>query len=227
MSFFSWFSKKSRQTPHAATGRDKLQPGQPQRITPEQSSREAERKIKRHANREQLYEAIPEAMTKAGVLSSRYKFKVLSVDPLGKDFLVMIDLTSVTGDSLAQPGEMEALIVQSARQRYDIAVSGVYWRLNDLAATSVTAAHATTVSAPTASRGPLAHEAIEADEVAAFQRALLAASAQQPSVAPLEQNVKVSSGLRFSAQFGDFKDTEVFESASSLALSKTQYDELR
>lgn len=226
MSFFSWFSKKSPQTPHAAIGPDKLQPGQLPRITPEQSSRETERKIKRHTNREQLYEAIRETMTKAGVLSARYKFKVLSLDPLGKDFMVMIDLTSVMGDSLVQPGAMEALIVQSARQRYEIAVSGVYWRLNDVAATNMTVSHATTVSAPPASRGPFAYEPIEADEVAAFQRAMLASSAQQPSTA-VQKNVKVSSGLRFSEQFPDFKDTEVFESASSPALSTTQYGELR
>ena len=34
-------------------------------------------KLKRHTAREQLYVAIREAMTRAGVLSASYKFKVL------------------------------------------------------------------------------------------------------------------------------------------------------
>lgn len=38
------------------------------------------------------------AMTRAGVLSASYKFKVLSLDRLGSEFLVMMDLTRVVGD---------------------------------------------------------------------------------------------------------------------------------
>ncbi len=182
-------------------GRDKLPLSRPQRLAPEDGSREGEHKTKRHACREQLCEAIREAMTRAGILSASYKFKVLAIDRRGSSFLVMIDLTSVAGDTVPQPGEMEALIVQSARIRYDIMVCAVYWRLNEVAAVSRSvpyAAVAACVSVPSARRGAASYEPIQADEVAAFQRALLAASAQG-SPAALEENVKASSGLRFSA----------------------------
>ena len=206
-------------------GRDKLPVSLAQRLAPETGSREAERKSKRHASREQLYAAIREAMTRVGVLSASYKFKVLSLDQRVNDYLVMIDLTRVAGDPVSPPGEMEALIVQSAKVRYDIKVSAVYWRLNEVAAvskTSLIAAGAVARSAQAIKQGPVPQEPMQEDEMTAFQRALLAASANGPTVA-LEKNVKVSSGLRFSAQLAELEDTEVFESASYPALSNTQY----
>ena len=52
----------------------------------------ANRKHERMARRELLYAVVREAMVRAGVLSSSYKFKVLSLDPRGRQFLVMVDL---------------------------------------------------------------------------------------------------------------------------------------
>ena len=98
MSFFSWFLDQSRQSRGAATAKtaripiasDKLPTALQHRLAPHPSNQEDAFKSKSHSRREQLYEAIREAMTKAGVLSASYKFKVLSFDQLSKDFLVLI-----------------------------------------------------------------------------------------------------------------------------------------
>ena len=55
------------------------------------------RKGERMARRELLYAVVRQAMMRAGVLSSGYKFKVLSLDPRGHQFLVMIDLARTYG----------------------------------------------------------------------------------------------------------------------------------
>ncbi len=240
MSFFNWLFDKSGEAsgaahhqPHAkqgATGRESLPVTQPQRLEPESGSRDAERKNKRHASREQLYTAIREAMIRTGILSASYKFKVLALDRQTNDFLVMIDLTRMVGDPASQPSQIEALIIQSAKVRYDIVVSAVYWRHNEVAAISKVAppfaAAAIARPAHAARKGPVSHEPIQADEVAAFQQALLAASAHGPAAVP-DKHVKVNSGLPFSTPFGDFEDTQVPGHASYPALSNTQYGELR
>lgn len=235
MSFFNWFSGRSRSVTSTAqreaartpASRDKSGVGPPQRLTPEPGSPGDDRKIKRHARREQLYVAIREAMTRAGVLSASYKFKVLSLDQKGDQFLVMMDLAKVAGDPEPQLGEIEALIVRSAKMRFALTVPAVYWRLNERATArtsgpdsqAVLCASATLVK-PTTPR----HEPIQADEVMAFQQALLAASAHGRS--PGAQKGVKTQGLRSSRQLNNFADTEMFESASAPVLSNTQYGDL-
>ncbi len=70
-------------------------------------------------------------MVRAGVLSASYKFKVLSLDQRGSQFLVMMDLAREFGGDTARLSEIEALIAQTAKSRYDIAVTAVYWRSNE------------------------------------------------------------------------------------------------
>lgn len=232
MSFLRWFSAKPRQvrsaSSAAATQGDKSAISLPGRLTPEAGAPEDERKVKRHARREQMYVAIREAMIRAGVLSASYKFKVLSLDQGGEEFLVMMDLERGVAHPAPQLPSFEALIVQSAKLRFEITVTAVYWRLHDAASIGKPASQA---AANPASRQPLKpvpprHQPIQADEVAAFQQALQAASARRPA-AVAEQGVKMRSGLRLSGpRFDDFEDTEVTESASSSVLSNTQYGEL-
>lgn len=59
------------------------------------------------------------------------KFKVLSLDQRGRQFLVMMDLAREYGGETARLSEIEALIAQTAKTRYDILVTAVYWRIND------------------------------------------------------------------------------------------------
>ena len=219
MSFFKWFSGGPHKSTPAASkthkrvspNRDKPQLTSPQRLPAEAGSGE-ERKLKRHARREQLYVAIREAMTRAGVLSASYKFKVLSLDQSGDEFLVMMDLATAEGGPPARPGEIEALIVQNARARFEIRVPAVYWRTDEETAHSVPPL----AVKPAQTR----REPVLADEVAAFKQALRAASAQTPAAA---HGLKAPRGQRVDAGFAD---TELFEFAAAPALSSTQYGDL-
>ncbi|SFB83171.1 hypothetical protein SAMN05216344_10420 [Polaromonas sp. OV174] len=199
-----------------------------QRPQAEVSGSADERKAKRHARREQLYVAIRETMTRAGVLSASYKFKVLSLDQGGNEFLVMMDLVKASAAPTPRLGEIEALMVQDAKQRFEITVPAVYWRVLEVDVVKKSEAHAAPASdalakpvKPQASR----YEPIQADEVTAFRQALLAASARSTSVAP-EKRIEARRGLRYSPQVNDFADTERAESAASPGLSNTQYGEL-
>lgn len=246
MSFFNWFSGKSRQGKsapgsaqrRAQAGRDKLDASLPQRLVPESAGGG---RLKRHARREQLYVAIREAMTRAGMLSSSYKFKVLSLDQPGNEFLVMVDLMKPNGGSPESLSGIEGLIVHNAKARFEITVPAVYWRLEERFADKFTlhsgaqaqmamphgdAAVAAARAAPwLAQSGAVRHEPIEADEVAAFKQALQAASPQGgPDVRA--QGVKTRSGPRSSTLRTGFEETEMPVPDSSPALSNTQYGDL-
>ncbi len=319
MSLFSWFSRKpAPPKPRAAAepsgllnadatvpltpGRQGNPLGQP--LPPEHA---ANRKNERMERRELLYTVVRDAMVRAGVLSASYKFKVLSLDQRGRQFLVMMDLAREYGGETVRLSEIEALIAQTAKTRYDILVTAVYWRINDhvavgipqrgvapqgaslppqAAASSairrppVVAAGTAPVSpvlpaatfAPAASPAPLTaafqrpapiaaapaplapasrpmavaatasvasaaqkpaprFEPIEADEVAAFKRALANAAGTATATAPAavaKPGVPVRSGplLPPSVSTG-FEDTEM-PSADGVApdLGSTQYGEL-
>ena len=200
-----------------------------------------ERRTRRHARREQLYVAVREAMTRSGVLAASYRFKVLSLDQLGNEFLVMVDLSMDFEDITSQLAAMEALIVQNARARFAITVPTVYWRMDtahapapgkplpakELEKPPVQVLLGDVPAALPASpvRAAIRHDPLEADEVAAFRRALLAASAKAP-VKALETAAKARRGVSSYTLLTGFEDTELLESAASAALSKTQYGEL-
>lgn len=317
MSLFSWFSRKPappKAKPRSAGAEPSgllnadatvpLAPGRPgqpllQPVPPEHA---ANRKNERMERRELLYTVVRVAMVRAGVLSASYKFKVLSLDQRGRQFLVMMDLAREYGGETARLSEIEALIAQTAKTRYDILVTAVYWRINDHVAvglpqkgitpTPVPSAAApqgvvrkpvpapvpaapAPVAAPASSllfpaepaarfpttptalgrtpsgttapapllpasntgpaplapaSGPARFEPIEADEVAAFKRALADAAGRAP-VAPAaaaRPGVAVRSGpLLPPSHSTDFADTEMPGSdGQSTALSTTQYGEL-
>ena len=316
MSLFSWFSRKPappKAKPRSAGAEPSgllnadatvpLAPGRPgqpllQPVPPEHA---ANRKNERMERRELLYTVVRDAMVRAGVLSASYKFKVLSLDQRGRQFLVMMDLAREYGGETARLSEIEALIAQTAKTRYDILVTAVYWRINDHVAvglpqkgitpTTVPSAAApqgvvrkpvpapvpaapAPVAAPASSllfpaepaarfpttptalgrtpsgttapapllpasntgpaplapaSAPARFEPIEADEVAAFKRALADAAGRAP-VAPAaaaRPGVAVRSGpLLPPSHSTDFADTEMPGSdGQSTALSTTQYGE--
>ncbi len=200
-----------------------------------------ERRTRRHARREQLYVAVREAMTRSGVLAASYRFKVLSLDQLGNEFLVMVDLSVDFEDITHQPGAMEALIVQNAKARFAITVPTVYWRMDAAPAPThgkprparepeKPPAQAPVAETPAplparAVRAAVRHDPLEADEVAAFRLALLAASAKAPVNLP-EAAPRARRGVSSYTLLTGFEDTELPESAVSPALSRTQYGEL-
>jgi hypothetical protein len=163
MSILNWFSGKSsavHQAPARVQGhsdssgltRDK--PSMPGSSKPAAGEiRNGAHKSHRHAMREQLYSAVREAMIRAGVLSGSYKFKVLSLDPRGEQFMVMMDLAHEFGAQAERLAEMEVMIAHSAKSRYNIRVTAVYWRLNEMVSVARPAAEPPVTSRP----APLYH----------------------------------------------------------------------
>ncbi len=143
MAFFNWFSNKSGSTqanklPGAAPNiKSELIPAPVMmpasvnlRPVPELINRSEERKAKRNIRREQLYSAIRQSMTRAGVLSASFKFKVLSLDQRGDQFMVMMDVHPSLGLQEEKLIETEAMVVQTARLQFGILVTAVYWRID-------------------------------------------------------------------------------------------------
>lgn len=252
MALFNWFSGKSELVKSPIkrdAGRvtrsskpDAMPSSTPPSVSPQPAhdpiNRSEQRKAKRHARREQLYVAVREAMTRVGVLSASYKFKVLSLDQRGDQFLVMMDVHPSLGGQIDKLSESETQIVQTAKTLFGMTVTSVYWRLD--AKPGAVAAKSSGFSgfeSRPAELQPLAephemkkppvkrYEPIQEDEVTAFKQALSAAAAQSP-VQP-DANGKTRSGLRSYTLITGFEDTEMPESSSAPALSATQYGELR
>ena len=147
MSLFSWFSRK----PSPSKPRSPIEPsgllnadatvplavGRNPALEPRPVEHAANRKNERMVRRELLYTVVRHAMVRAGVLSASYKFKVLSLDQRGRQFLVMMDLAREFGGETVRLSEIEALIARTAKARYDILVTAVYWRINDHVAVGI------------------------------------------------------------------------------------------
>lgn len=136
MSLLNWFSPQKKKadanggTP-ANFGLSRLDPSRPEGGSRHGTPHAPNRKQDRLERRELLYAVVRESMVRAGVLSSGYKFKVLSLDPRGLQFMVMVDLAQGAGSDTRKLSEIEATVTQSAKARYDIAVSAVYWRASE------------------------------------------------------------------------------------------------
>lgn len=262
MSLFNWFSGKpvhgaavsgkaqpSGESSGRASGVDNRPAALPLKMAADSRVRPSSaHKSHRHAKRELLYTAVREAMIRAGVLSASYKFKVLSLDPRGEQFMVMMDLSQEFGGHVERLAEIEVMIAQSAKSRYNIRVTAVYWRLNELVSVARPAGAPQASQRPTPLRhagaalaaaalpelamaalkpSPVVHryEPIQADEVAAFKQALAAASAQGVPVA--EGGAPSRSAPRSYTLLTGFEDTEMPDSPALVpALSATQYGDL-
>lgn len=137
MSMFSWMSqgKKTKPEPLSSvmpsSGFSHMDSTKPVTARNHGHAQPANRKHERMERREMLYGVVREAMVRAAVLSSSYKFKVLSLDANGRQFLVMVDLAHEVASATTQLAEIEAIIAQTAKARYDIMVTAVYWRASD------------------------------------------------------------------------------------------------
>lgn len=247
MSLFNWFTGKPGTVKSAGDDshgrslppRDKHLPPQVQRPAADPTNRSEERKLKRHARREQLYVAVREAMTHSGVLSASYKFKVLSLDQSGDQFLVMMDVDQSTDNQAEKLASIEGKIIQTAKARFDIHVTTVYWRIdlhgspgrktdgrdhNQTAALHVAGVGAVATALP--KKAPSRYDPIQDDEVTAFKQALAAASSQGHARSNVESGGKIRSGPRSYTLLTGFEDTEMPESSAAPALSATQYGDL-
>lgn len=244
MSFFNWFFGATKKTSHAGGLQDKNRPavrGRPVTMPVDQTrpmagskneldpaQRSIERKARRNAHREQLYTVVREAMTHAGVLTSSYKFKVLSLDQRGDQFLVMMDIEPALNAQPVKLMDIEAAVIQSAKTRFEILVTSVYWRGNG-AITALQHAPATVtepLAAVAISPKPMRsrYDPIQDDEVAAFKTAL--ANGTTNPVSKTDASGKTRSGAHSYTLLTGFEDTEMPDSAVMPALSTTQYGEL-
>ena len=260
MSFLSWMfpAKKTAKPLPESSGLSRMEPTRParrgSRDIPVENAQPANRKNERMARRELLYSVVREAMVRAGVLTTSYKFKVLSLDGRGRQFMVMIDLGRDCGVETGHLGEIEAMIAQGAKLRHDILVTAVYWRMSEHVAVgdpkAAPAEHEDpAVSQPAAlesSPMPLeakpltrsTYEPIGADEVAAFKQAIKKGVQNPAAVAAAATGVahgasavafdgKQHHGPQSYTLLTGFEDTEVADEARASVLSGTQYGELR
>ncbi len=189
----------------------------------------ANRKGERLERREQLYGVVREALTGAGILSSSYKFKVLSLDSRGRQYLIMMDIARHYLGETTRLAEIEGLIAQSAKARYDILVTAVYWRVNEHITAGLTrmSAPAPLSHNPDTSKSQLHHEPLLPDEVAAFKQALASGATAKPAFAPATVAFAADAMRpvrRGPASYLVFADTELEERPSPL--SGTQYGDL-
>jgi len=239
MSLFSWLfpANKPAKPLAESSGLSRMEPTRP--VQRRQSNghdnaagnaQPANRKGERMARRELLYTVVRDSMMRAGVLSASYKFKVLSLDGRGRQFLVMIDLARDHAAEATRLAEIEASIAQAAKSRYDIVVTAVYWRLNEHVAVGDPRARpqhavaqldsqpaaleshpAPLASAPAplnSKPAPLAaprsrYDPIQADEVAAFKAALAAGASDPAGAAAAAVGVQHGNGHGASARTFD------------------------
>lgn len=242
MSLLNWFSKKPSDPPPVlveSSGLSHVDATEPFRASDKGHARgmpatppgsAANRKNERLERRELLYAVVREAMIRMGVLSSSYKFKVLSLDSRGRQYLIMMDLARQYMGDPARLAEVETMIAQNAKSRHDILVTSVYWRVNEHVTAGVTARMAAksapSAPAPASKPVPVApaltgYEPLHPEEVAAFKQALASAAPPKQLVAPGEI---IHSGRRNPAPMPRFEDTELDDRPSPL--SGTQYGEL-
>jgi hypothetical protein len=238
MSLFRWFSKKTQVPPPVAesSGLGHIDATLPFNHGGKSRSRgpnsvpgsAANRKSERLERRELLYAVVRESMTRAGLLSTSYKFKVLSLDSRGRQYLIMMDMARQNVGDPQRLADMESHIAKVAKSRHDILVTAVYWRVNEHVtaglARSASSASAAVAVAPAAAVAAAPaqprYEPLQADEVAAFKQALAAIPSPTALSAPGEI---VRSGRRNPAP-PSFQDTELDDRNSPL--SGTQYGDL-
>jgi hypothetical protein len=173
MSWFNWFS--SKKTPALANSRgapsdvltsqqmdftrpmtgSKTSHGAAQPAAAASAQRLEQRRTERNTKRELLFHVVCESMLRVGVLSSAFKFKVLSLDQRGRSFLVMIELSAEFSGEVEKLAEIENMIAQTARHRFDIIVQAVYWRYFNGASAAVHAASSAPASLLGAIHAPI------------------------------------------------------------------------
>lgn len=231
MSLFSWLFSKSAPPPSSSLPADAAKVPIPRPASaPASVDPLADLKHQRHERREHLYDVVRSVMLRSEVLASHYKFKVLSLDARGRQFLVMIDLL---GDEVLAPARwpaVEQLMAMTAAQRHDLQIKAVYWRLMPLEAAAVpagvAAAAVTAAPAPPDSYPETPHrngyEPIDQDEVMAFKKAISSGKPEDRVPAPAGQ--MVTSGPRKPPPLPGYEDTQLLEpDDTGSPLSRTQF----
>lgn len=238
MSILNWFGKRTpprdaEPSHDSSLGHaDATLPNHALIPAPARSTDASQRRNERVERRELLYGVVRECMNAAGVLSASYKFKVLSLDSSGRKYLVMMDVPRAYLADPAQFSGIEGAIARSAKERYSLLVTAVYWRVNELVSTSAAplrplpqGARADAVAAPRAAAVPppasqataaAAPGDVQDEEMQAFRRARAAAARGDAAAAQSEQR----SGARQAPAQPDFCDTQPFDNMPPLGPSQ-------
>jgi len=120
MSVLSWLNKKEKTLTEVPVEDE----------SPVSESPSEKRKSKRLERREQLYKVVRDSMTRSGVLTADYKFKVLSMDSAGGQYLVMVDCSNPAVAVPERLNTLEEMIAKAAMSAHEIEVTAVYWRFN-------------------------------------------------------------------------------------------------
>ncbi len=181
----------------------------------------------RAGRREQLFALVRENMIRMGVLSSHYKFKVLTLDPAGEQFIVMVDWQpGAPGADPAFEKQFEAGLQQLLVERQQgFKVKAVYWRghIEANASASLPLARPLRTAPPASTRAapaPLHEEHVSDDELKALQAALRQAGASPAPTAARRAHAP---------EFPDFEptvNTEGQQGTEFGTLSETQYGKL-
>ena len=181
-----------------------------------------DRKAERSEHREQLYAVVREAMTRAGVLSSSYKFKVLSLDSRGSNFLIMMDLVSSAAEESSRLAEIEALVMHNTKVRHNLTVAAMYWRLSDFVTTGLQSKALNGQGARLATQEGARDQTVAVEEMLAFKKAFAGVS----SAGPLSASGEVMrSGRRSQQPLARESDPDGDDVRAS-PLGPTQYGEL-
>ena len=171
MSLLNWFSPRPRGSSDP-------------KVTPD-VTKQRDARIDR---REKLYAVVRTSLVQAGVQTTSFKFKVLALDDQGQQFLVMVDVAYPWGGDAGWRSRIETQVVQAAHSKHGLTITAVYWRNNAELVSSPPSMPAK-LSGPesglsdrvTLVGGVGRYEPLQDDEIAAFQKALEAAS-RPPSV---------------------------------------------
>jgi hypothetical protein len=237
MSLIDWLMPKLRSQKSAASPVTSAVPVRPP-MNVHGPAPDSDLKAQRQERRERLYAVVREAMLRSEVLASRYKFKVLSLDTHGRQFLVMVDLLDAKAVAPERFAVIEQLIISHAAQQHGMYVKSVYWRVNDVPALAPHApvphvaaplTHAISpVPAPQPMPTPIhapVFDPIDQAEVLAFKKAIgvIPGSDSEGSAGQLR-----TSGSRHAPVPTGYEDTQLLEQPDEAAspLSRTQFGEL-
>ena len=251
MSWFDWLKPKPLVHGHDAAHAMDLSVGDHADSSFKSTGADGDFKAQRQTRRENLYAVVREAMIRSEVLASRYKFKVLSLDTHGRQFLVMVDLMDATALPPHRFLAVEQVIVSHAAQQHGLFVKSVYWRSNEAlpeahhapAAPARTEARPATpglhtpVMPPPApvtpavvppeaapARPKKSYDPIDQDEVMAFKKAIGALPTDGTKTKPGQIR---SSGARKPGYVMGYEDTQLLDPEESTSpLSRTQFGEL-
>lgn len=234
MSLISWFTRKQQrqEKPQESSTLGSEDPTLPMghshyiRSGIKQDLHAANRRTERLERRELLYSVVRNCMSRVGVLTSSYKFKVLSLDSHGLHYLIMMDVSSLAAINSSRLSDIEAQIAQNANALYDIKVSAVYWRVNE----PVSAAANADTSRTVASKALTAQQEVDLqieqagldlvdeDEMHAFHNAL----ATEPAALDMLNELIGSESLHHAGHDTQFADTQI----DDRTLGKTQFSGL-